>query len=297
MTDAPPSTSTARAAVKIAISACCFGAIPVMVSLATAVGASLTVLLGFRYLIAAIVMGALVVGRTATPLASRRSLWIVVVGGGGQTAVAYLGLSALQYIPVANATFLFYTYPAWVAVIAALRRTERLTGVRLAALALSLAGITVMIGGGSATVAINPTGVMLALSAAIVYAVYIPTMERLQQGFTPLVTSLLVCVGATIAFLLLAAIDHSLTLALHRTAWVVIVVMALVSTVAAFQLFLGGLAVLGPVRTAIISTVEPFAASLLGAAMLGQHLTLPTLLGGALIIGAVVLLQLKSRQR
>ena len=296
MTAVPASNSAARAATKVAISACCFGAIPVMVSLATAVGTTLTTVLGFRYLLAAVVMGALVLGRTAIPFFSRRSLWIVLIGGGGQTAVAYLGLSALKYIPVANATFLFYTYPAWVAVIAALRRTEPLTAVRLMALGLSLAGITVMIGG-STTVAANPAGVLLALGAAVVYSVYIPTMERLQLGFTPLMTALLVCVGATVAFLILATIDGSLTLGLHRTAWIVVVVMALVSTVAAFQLFLGGLAVLGPVRTAIISTVEPFAASLLGAAILGQALALPTLLGGAMIIGAVVLLQLKGRER
>ena len=296
MTDTPPPQSAARAAVKIAISACCFGAIPVFVSLASGVGASLTTVLGYRYLIAAIVMGALVFGRSRPRVATRGSLWIVLIGGGGQTAVAFLGLSALKYIPVASATFLFYTYPAWVAVIAALRRTEPLTGVRLIALGLSLAGITVMIGG-STTVAANPAGVTLALGAALVYSIYIPTMERLQQGFTPLMTALLVCVGAMAAFMLLAAIDGSLTFSLHRTAWIVIVAMAMLSTVAAFQLFLGGLAVLGPVRTAIISTVEPFAASLLGASLLGQALTLPTLLGGAMIIGAVVLLQLKGRER
>jgi len=292
--ETPPSPSTARAAIKVAISACCFGAIPVLVTLAIGAGAAMTTVLAYRYLLAAIVMGALVMSRTGSPGDARRSMWIAVIGGGGQTIVAYLGLSALKYIPVANATFLFFTYPAWVAVIAAIRRTEPLTSVRLMALGLSLAGITVMIGG-SATVSANPAGILLALGAAVAYSIYIPTMERLQKGFTPLATALLVCLGAMIAFMVLAAVGGSLTLALPRTAWIAIVVLALVSTVAAFQLFLGGLAVLGPVRTAIVSSVEPFAAALMGAALLGQPLTVPTFLGGALIISAVVLLQRSGR--
>ena len=60
------------------------------------------------------------------------------------------------------------------------------------------------------------------------------------------------------------------------------------------MLFLRGLKALGPVRTAIISTIEPFCTALLGASVLGQPLTKDTLLGGAFIAGAVVLLQLKN---
>jgi drug/metabolite transporter (DMT)-like permease len=151
--------------------------------------------------------------------------------------------------------------------------------------------------GGSATASGNAIGVLLALGAAVCYAIYIPTLERLQQGLTPISTALLVSLGAMIAFMAIAAFNRELTFALHRTAWIAIVILALVSTVAAFHLFLGGLAVLGPVRTAIVSTVEPFAAALLGAALLAQPLTGPTLLGGALIIAAVVLLQRSGRAR
>ena len=260
------------------------------------VGAPLTTVLAYRYLLGAIVLGMMVIRGGGLPGTARGRLLLIVIGGGGQTIVAFLGLSALRYIPVATSTFLFYTFPAWVAVIGAVRGTEPFTRVRLAALALSLTGITVMIGG-SATVSANVTGVLLALAAAVCYAIYIPTLERLQQGFTPIATALLVCLGAMMAFLALATFDRDLTIALHRTAWIAIVVLALVSTVAAFQLFLGGLAVLGPVRTAIVSTFEPVAAALLGAALLAQPLTVPTLMGGALIIAAVVLLQRSGRSR
>ena len=74
--------------------------------------------------------------------------------------------------------------------------------------------------------------------------------------------------------------------------WGAIVGLALVSTVAAFILFLKGLALLGPVRTAIISTVEPFFTALLAALVLGQPLTARTFLGGTIVVAAVTLVNL-----
>lgn len=294
MTPESKTPSTGRAAVAVAISACCFGAIPVLVSLAIATGAALSTLLTYRYLVAAAVFVVLLAVAREPMAQPRRAGSLILFGGVGQFLVAFLGLSALRYIPVANATFLFYTFPAWVAIIAALRKTEPLTRVRVAALGLSLAGITVMIGG-STTAAGNPRGVALALSAAVVYSLYIPAMERLQQGLGSRTAALLVCLGAGASFLLLSTIDGSMTTSLHRTAWLAILVLAVVSTVAAFQLFLSGLKVLGPVRTAIVSTVEPFSAALLGAWLLSQALTAATIAGGLLIIGAVILLQRASR--
>src|SRR5207244_10857418 len=81
---------------------------------------------------------------------------------------------------------------------------------------------------------------------------------------------------------------------LNPTAMRSIAGLAIVSTAISFMLFLRGLKALGPVRTAILSTIEPFCTALLGASVLGQPLTKDTLLGGAFIAGAVVLLQLKN---
>jgi drug/metabolite transporter (DMT)-like permease len=87
-----------------------------------------------------------------------------------------------------------------------------------------------------------------------------------------------------------------LTVQMHVTAWYAIVGLSLISTVGAFLMFLSGLRVLGPVRTAIVSTIEPFFTLLLGAGILAQPLTKTTIVGGALIAGAVVLLQLRPAE-
>ncbi len=92
---------------------------------------------------------------------------------------------------------------------------------------------------------------------------------------------------------MLSVIDQSFTFRLSVEAWGIIAALTIVSTVLPSVFFLMGLIRLGPVRTAIVSTVEPFLTALLGVVVLGQALTMTTLLGGALIIAAVVLLQFR----
>jgi drug/metabolite transporter (DMT)-like permease len=284
--------AAARATLWVALSACGFGAIAIFATFGTRAGAPLLNLLAWRYLLAAIVLGAMGMA-TRTLRANRSSARVVLLAGLGQTLVAVVSLSALRYIPAATLSFLFYTFPAWVAVIARVRHSEPLTRRRLFALALSLSGVFVMVGspGGAA---LHTAGVALALSAALLYAIYIPMIASLQRGHGPLATATYMSAGAAVIITCAAALRGEFGVAMAPTAWTASIGLALVSTVGAFLLFLRGLAVLGPVRTAIISTVEPFVTAMLGAWLLQQPLTLAILAGGALIAAAVVLLQVPA---
>jgi drug/metabolite transporter (DMT)-like permease len=285
-----------RATLYVMFSACCFGSIPVLIIFATRSGAQLVDLLAWRYIVAAAIFVVLSGGIGPLRRVGRRSLPLLVFAGGGQAAVAFVSLSALRYIPSATLTFLFYTYPAWVAVTAALRRTEPLTGRRVVALALSLAGIALMIGTPSSG-GLNPIGVLLALASALLYATYIPLLEHLGRDLPPSVTSVFATGGAAVVLVVAAFTQGGLAVRFAPIAWLMIFLLAVVCTVLAFIAFLRGLAAIGPVRTAIVSTVEPFWAALLGTVVLGQHLGPRTLIGGVCIAAAVVLLQLGGSTR
>jgi drug/metabolite transporter (DMT)-like permease len=142
---------------------------------------------------------------------------------------------------------------------------------------------------------LHPVGVGLALVGALLYAIYIPLIEALGKTLPPVATAMYMSAGAAVVLTVLAAAKGELTADLHMTAWRAILGLSLVSTVGAFLMFLNGLRVLGPVRTAIISTVEPFFTALLGAWVLSQPLTRTTLVGGLLIAAAVVILQLRTK--
>ena len=136
-----------------------------------------------------------------------RVVQLLVIGGCGQALITYLSLHALEYIPVGPLAFLFYTYPAWVALVGALRKTERLTSVRVIALTLALAGVTIMVG--APTGRLNPMGVMLALASALLYSAYLPALEHVQAGIPAVIATFLLIVGAAVAFLLAALLQAS----------------------------------------------------------------------------------------
>jgi drug/metabolite transporter (DMT)-like permease len=285
--------SISRATLLIAVSALGFGSISVLTVLITRAGVPLLTAMAWRYVIAAIVLLGIIGFRQLGSIPRRRLVGLLLIGGFGQALITYLSLHALEYIPVGPLAFLFYTYPAWVALVAAMRRTERLTLVRMIALTLALVGVTVMVGAPSAD-KLNPVGVTLALGSALLYSVYLPTLEHLQRGTPALVSTFLLVTGAAVTFVICALFVGELHLPTALPVWLNIVVLALVSTVIAFSTLIKGLSVLGPVRTAIIATVEPFFTAILGVAVLANQLTTTTLLGGILIAAAVLLIQWSS---
>jgi drug/metabolite transporter (DMT)-like permease len=278
------------------LGAFCFGAIAIFVVLARRTGAPLSSILAWRFLTAAVLLTFAAGGVRALRIPRARAIRVLLVGGGGQALISFLALRALDHLPAGTNAFLFYTYPAWVAIFAFVSGTERVDLRRLAALVISFLGIAVMVGTPwSETTRVPVVGVLLSLSAAACYGLYIPAIGRMQEGIAPTVMSAYVSLGAGIVHIINGLATESLTLQLAPAAWASIAGFAIIGTAIAFLFFLRGLAVLGSVRTAIVSTIEPFFTTVLGAVVLAQPLPPTTLAGGALIACAVILLQRRAR--
>jgi drug/metabolite transporter (DMT)-like permease len=287
-----PDASVGRATLLIVVSALSFGSISTLTVLTTGAGVPLLTAMAWRYLLGAALVAVAAPMKQLRWLPGKRIMQLMLVGGIGQALITYLSLHALEYIPVGPLAFLFYTYPAWVAVIAALRRTERLTPLRVPALVLALAGVTIMVG--APTEKLNPIGVMLAIVSALLYSVYLPALEHVQQDIPALLSTFLLIAGAAISFVLAALFAGELFLPQGAAVWSNIFLLAFVSTIIAFSALIKGLSVLGPVRTAIIATVEPFFTAILGVLVLGNQLSASTLIGGVLIAAAVLVIEWSS---
>ncbi len=282
-----------------------FAAVSTLTSLALGEKVSLFTVLTWRYTLGAIVMVTWVSTRNYPRMPWKEALRFIVLGGGGQALLVGLALSSLQYITAATLGFLFYTYPAWVTLVQAIRGAERLSVRRVVALALSFGGIVVIVfqlaNGGSLELSqfagsTKARGIALALGAAAVYGMYIPLMQWMQKSHRISATSAYAKIGSALCFLMLAVGEQSFTVTMSGRAWEAILALTLFSTVLPSVFFLKGLMKLGPVRTAIVSTVEPFLTALLGAAVLAQPITLSVMIGGAMIVAAVMLLQYRRER-
>lgn len=258
--------------------------------LAARTGVGLAPVMAWRYLLAAPLLFLIAGFAAVRAVPPRRALALLVLGGAGQSAVTWLSLSALAWLPAAAVGFLFYTYPAWVAILVAVAGIERLTGVRVAALSVALAGITVMIGPPWAMELPLP-GVLRALGGAVVYAAFIPMVHWLRGPLDAATASTFIIAGCAIGFTVMAVRGEGLVATMTPVGWGAAVVLAVVCTVVAFLAFMKGLGVLGPVRTAILSTTEPFWTAVLGVLILAQPIGASTWIGGACIVVAILLLQ------
>lgn len=288
MTRAVRIARTWRATLLVALAACGFGSISVLMVVGQRNGLTLASAMSWRYLVATPFL-LLIAGQGLRTLDRRRGVTLLVVGGLGQVAISGISLYSLRWLDVATLGFLFYTFPAWVAVLSALRGLERVDARKLTALALALGGLAIILGAPRAG-ALPVAGVACALGAAFIYAAYIPLLHWMRGPLSASSASAVVIAGAGIAYTIGAVWRDEFRFAMSGPAWAVIGLLALGSTVITFIMFLNGLAVLGPVRTAIISTIEPFYTAILGAIVLDQHLGPGTAIGGALIGAAVLLL-------
>ena len=108
----------------------------------------------------------------------------------------------------------------------------------------------------------------------------------------------LVCTGAAVTLTAgSAALGELRPGALTAAGWGWLACLAVVSTVAAIGLFFAGLRRVGPTTASILATVEPLVTVLLAFLVFGETLGPAQLAGGALVLAAVLVLNVRLRRR
>ncbi len=190
---------------------------------------------------------------------------------------------------------LLYLHPALVALMAAVFLHEKLTVVKLAALALALAGTVLTIAPALSSPQEMPatpgiaTGIAFAIAAAVFYSLYIVVGSWLGRRVAAFPVSTIVIVSAAAVFIV-ASVARGPQWPQTPAGWMAVAAIALLSTVAAITLYFAGLKRIGPTRASTLSTLEPLVTVTLAAIVLGERIAPVQMAGGALILAAVVLL-------
>jgi drug/metabolite transporter (DMT)-like permease len=231
------------------------------------------------------------------PLTRRDVLAGLALGACGYALQAGCYFVALERIDASLLSLLVYTYPALVAAAASLLGREAFDRRRIGALALASVGLAAVLAGAGAG-AIDPLGAALGIAAALVYTTYILVSGPVAARVPPLLLAGLVCTGAAVTLTAGSAVAGQLRPGdVGPAGWLWLACLALVSTVAAIALFFAGLRRAGPTAASILSTVEPVVTVGLAFLVFGETLSAAQLAGGALVIAAVVVLQLRPIRR
>lgn len=201
-------------------------------------------------------------------------------------------LGSIAFIPVSLAVLIFYTFPLLIVVFTSI--LDRRWPAPVEALAFLVAFVGIGLALEVSLAALSPAGVGLACLAAFGLAVAYTWLGRaMPEVDTMLVTchmalsGLVICAGLTFvlgAFAWPAAVHPG---------WSAIAGAALAFVAAFFGMF-AGLRLIGAVRTGMVMNVEPVATIALSVALLGERLSVQQMIGAALVIGAILLAQVRT---
>lgn len=198
------------------------------------------------------------------------------------------------------ASILNATTPIFTVVLAhLLTPDDRLTPPRLAGVLIGFAGVTVMLGL-QLLVGLGGHGVadLAALGAALCYG-FGAIRGRRFRGAAPVETAAGQLTAATLLTLPAAlVIDRPWTLAFPSTGVVTaVLVLAFLSTAAAFILYFRILSIAGPSNANLVTLLVPVSAILLGTLILGERLEPRHWVGMVLILSGLVVLDPGLRGR
>jgi drug/metabolite transporter (DMT)-like permease len=271
----------------VLLSALCFSTMPIFGSTAYEVGIGVVPLLAWRFLLSvSILAGVLAVSGRLHPVPKRKLAGLLGMGG-MYFVMSLLYFNALKLEPISTLALLFYTYPAIVTLLAAALLRERISRIKATALALALAGCLLVLRPSDLG---SGRGAALALVASGMYSGFLLWGTELMRDTDVVLATTLILGVCAIGYGALALWRGEMAAPRGYAAWGPILGLAAVSTVLSDVFFFWGLPRTGASRAAILSTLEPVCTLALSGLFLGEAIPAVRLLGGALILGSVVLI-------
>ena len=214
----------------------------------------------------------------------RRTLGSLVLLALSSCATSMLLYSSFSFIPVGMASTLHFIYPVMVAAYLFLFYGQRLGAMRLAALALTAAGVFFQ--GAGSLAGGNLTGILLAALSGMTWAFYMVYMEK--SGLKSLHASVL-NFSMSLANAICAGVVCLLTgrfgvFGGGAPVWLLIVLIAFLQRVAANAMFQVGLRGTGSFLAGVFSTFELIVSVIVGVVALHERFTRPQVIGMALIL-------------
>ncbi len=269
----------------IAISAASFGTLAIFSRYAYADGMDTFTLLFLRFTLAAIFIAVLLFARKESVPQGKNFVLLIGMGGIGYVGQSFSYLTAIKFASAGLVALLLYLYPVFVAILSVIFLKEKFTRIKVVALTLATLG---------AALTVNPqggqwTGIFLAIGAAVIYSIYIMVGNGVMQKVSAVQSSTIIFASAGIVFGVLTLVNRPHWPATN-SGWLAVAAVTLIATVIPVVTFLSGLKLIGPTNASMLSTLEPVVTVLLAAWLFGEKLGVVILIGGGLILAAVLLL-------
>ena len=192
-----------------------------------------------------------------------------------------------------NAALIVAAAPAFIALFARVRGLERVRRLTLVGIALSVAGVGLVIAGSArpSNGEVTLLGSMLVFFGVLCWSVYTILLQPYTRRIGVARLSAITMVGGAVPLLIastpaLIATDWSLV---GGGGWLALFYSSVISMGVAYYFWYRGLRVLGPTRTAVYANLQPIIALGVAWAFLGEVPTIFQGVGAATIVAGVFL--------
>jgi drug/metabolite transporter (DMT)-like permease len=247
-----------------------------------------------RFLLAGLVLGGfalLTEGRIPRPQTG--SEW-GIVSGLAMTGIFLYALCffyGLKHISAGRGALVVALTPVVVALAAWFLGQERMTPLKLAGIAIALAGCLTVIGNGNPLALLHGSvgiGEWLIIGCVLCWTAYTFIGRRATKTLSPLAATLWASLLGALLLGITALVQGGADLAEWSPAvWASVIFLAIGGTALGFTWFADGVKRLGAARASVFVNLVPVFAVLQAAVLLDERLELPVLGGGLLVIAGV----------
>ena len=269
----------------IAVSASCFGAMAIFARLAYEAGTDPITVLFLRFTIAGIFMVTVIAVKGIAFPRGRTLVSLTLMGGLGYVGFSLAFFTPLTMAPAGLVAILLYLYPAFVTILATVFLKKPVTILTFVALSMTFAGTILIVGLESGNGQI--LGIVLGITAAVLYSIYIVVGSQVILNAGAFPASTIVIISAGVIFSGVVAVK-GVQFPATLIGWISVFAIALVSTALAIVTFFAGLKKIDPANASMISTLEPVVTIILAVIVLGETVTIPKIVGGIMILVAVI---------
>ena len=270
-------------------SAVAFATSAVLIKIGYAAGLHLEQFLALRFLLACPLMFLVCFLARQNPIQmnGQRLFVLVIMGAVGYAGQSFTFYTALETLPASLVALVVYCYPALVTLAGWVVLGKKVSRRHILALITTFVGVALVLSihfqaGG---------GLFFALACPAIFTAYILIGERVMLDTAALSASTLVISGSAITWTIAWLIRGPLSWPPTALAWSMIIAILLVPTIGGTVLFLAGLPRIGGARAALLSTLEPVVTVALATILLRDRLGPAQVIGGALVIASVVILE------
>lgn len=245
-----------------------------------------------RFGLGAAFMVPLVWWREGRPSFAREDLPLLVAAAFSGITINQLAfVSALSTTSAVNVALLIGTITLWTSIFSALAGQEQLDLAHWIGVVVGLGGVALIVTGGASTGGqATLLGDALGLVVAMSWAVYSVLLRPLAGRYSPVkLSTFMIVVGTAIlvpfSIPQLFAQDWS---AVEPPALGGLLYATFIALVLTNFLYFSALQRIGAARASVFIYLEPFLGVLFAVWILGEHVTALQLLGGVIVVGAVV---------